>query len=67
MTLSYHDVEVEFGEVREKVFNLPFNIKLTCTRVGGWELWDQDKLLAGEYGEVPLKVYVAGNLICGKS
>jgi len=72
---SYHDVEVEFNGIREKIFNLPFNLMLTCTRVGGWELWESTvdtvslkldyKLIAGEYNETPLKIYVDGIQILG--
>jgi hypothetical protein len=64
---TYHDIELEFGSVKQKIFDLPHNLKLTCTRVGGWELWQQDRVIAGEYNDIALKIYVAGILICGES
>jgi hypothetical protein len=68
---SYHDVEVEYEGGRFHIFDMPYSWHLTCTRAGGWELWDmwcaEGKLLAGEFNKrKPLRVYVAGVLICGK-
>lgn len=69
--MSYHDVSVEWGgRAPELLFNLPFNLMLTCTRCGGWELYDNvgqptERLLAGEYNDAKLIVRVAGEVICG--
>lgn len=68
---SYHDVEFEFeGQPRIKLFDAPFNVMITCTRVGGWELWEMrgaegpnERILAGEYRKPSLRIWVAGNLV----
>ena len=66
---SYHDVEVEFNGNRFSLFGA-YTYRLTCTCAGGWELWGlldgKEKLLAGEFDEAPLRIYVDGVLICGK-
>lgn len=66
---SYHDVEVEFNGLRVALFDASWGLRLTCTRFGGWELWNlwdgKEALLAGEYNAVPLRVYVSGVMICG--
>lgn len=60
---SYHDVYVTTKDIkRTSIFNLPFSIELTCTRVGGWRLWDGEAVLAGEYDK-GLRVDVAGHVI----
>jgi hypothetical protein len=68
---SYHDVEVEFSGKRIRLFDASYGLLLSCTRCGGWELWNRlggkEELLAGEYNEIQLRVYVAGILICGKA
>lgn len=53
---SYHDLHVTTPEIaRTSVFNLPYGLQVTCSRVAGWELWraatrpSDWKLLAGEY------------------
>lgn len=65
---SYHGVEVEYGGNRISLFG-SYSLRLTCTCAGGWELWGlldgKEKLLAGEFDVVPLRVYVDGILICG--
>lgn len=66
---TYHDVEVEFDGNRIRIFNGGYGLRLTRTRAGGWELWNatsgRDELLAGEFHTVPLRVLVAGVVICG--
>lgn len=66
---SYHDVEVEFNGKRMRLFTSSYGFELTCNRVGGWRLWHkwqgEYKLLAGEYDEPRLRVYIAGSLVCG--
>lgn len=69
--MSYHDVSVEWGgRAPELLFNLPFNLMLSCTRVGGWELYQHDGKdylrIAGEYHTTKLIVRVAGEVICGE-
>jgi hypothetical protein len=68
--LSYHDIHITTEKIfRTSIFNLPFNLMVTCTRVGGWELWDTSGgistavLLAGEYDDSWLVLDVAGHVI----
>lgn len=67
---SYHDVEVEFGGKRLRLFDAGYGLLLTCNRASGWRLWNtwggRDELLAGEYDEPILRIYVAGALVCGR-
>jgi hypothetical protein len=67
---SYHDVEVEFGGNRYRLFDVSYGLMLTCTRMGGWELWNRwdgkDELLASEYGTIKLTVIVDGIVVCGE-
>jgi hypothetical protein len=38
---SYHDLYITTEKIkRTRLCDLPFNFMVTCTRVGGWELWD---------------------------
>jgi hypothetical protein len=71
---SYHDLFITTAEIkRTSIFNLPFNIQVTCSRVGGWEVWNTNgstdfkgwTLLGGEYdgSEKPLKLDVNGEAI----
>jgi hypothetical protein len=70
---SYHDLYITTqGIERTSIFNLPFNVQVICTRVGGWEVWnthsstDLNKwtLLGSEYDEEkPLKLDVKGKVI----
>lgn len=53
---SYHDLHVTAPEIpRARLFDLPYNIEVHCTRVTGWQVWDTSQgfqdavLLAGEY------------------
>jgi len=66
--ISYRDVEVEYKGDRFSLFD-SYALRLTCTCAGGWELWNtwegKEELLAGEFDVVPLRVYVAGVLVCG--
>jgi len=70
---SDHDLFITTPTLeRTSIFDLPFNVMVTCTRTGGWELWQvpdsgikDAKLLAGEYeGEDKwLLLDVAGRVI----
>jgi len=61
---SYHDLHIETRLTpRTSISDLPFNIKITCTRVGGWELWSEDRLIAGEYNNDGLRLDVKGHII----
>jgi hypothetical protein len=73
-TPSYHDLHITTKDIkRTSVFNLPFNILVICSRVGGWEVWDTHgsgtdlkgwTLLGGEYDdEKPLSLDVKGKVI----
>ncbi len=37
---SYHDVHLTLSDgKRQRLGDMPFNIELSCTRVGGWQVW----------------------------
>ena len=71
--LSYHDLSITTNDIkRASIFDLPFNVQVLCTRVGGWEVWNTHNstdlkmwtLLGGEYDEdKPLKLDVKGKII----
>lgn len=69
--MSYHDLYITTATIpRTRLFNLPFALMVTCTRVGGWELLDCSKgiaearILAGEYaGPAWLVLDVNGHTI----
>jgi hypothetical protein len=73
MIPSYHDLHITTAEIdRASIFNLPYNLQVHCTRVGGWQVWHygyiggEVSLVAGEY-EGPEKwliLDVAGHVIC---
>ena len=64
---NYHDVVVQIGDAEPKEFSkLPFTGHLHCNRVGGWELSQSTQIIAGEFHETKLKIWVGGILICGK-
>jgi hypothetical protein len=70
---SYHDLYITTKEIkRTSIFNLPFNIQVICTRVGGWEVWNTHastdlnmwELLGGEYeNKKPLRLDVKEEII----
>lgn len=70
---SYHDLHITLpGMKRTPIFNLPFSVQVTCTRVGGWEVWNTYgspdpkhwELLGSEYGgEKSLRLDVNGKVI----
>lgn len=69
---TYHDLHITTPELpRTSIFNLPFNVQVTCTRAGGWQVWhrpdrdSEDVLLAGEYAgdDKALRLDVAGHVI----
>ncbi len=68
---SYHDIDVAFNGKRIRLFDAIYGLELTCTRVSGWQLWytgdgrEKAELLASEYGEIKLRIYVAGTMILG--
>lgn len=66
MTVSYHDLHITTTELgRIAISDMPFGYMVTCTRVGGWELWLDAKLVAGEFDkDRPLALDVAGTTIC---
>ncbi len=75
-TPTYHDLHITTAEIpRTSIFNLPYGLRVTCSRVSGWELWQyrdspgqlrcEPTLIAGEYdgpGEW-LVLDVAGHVI----
>lgn len=55
---SYHDLHITApGIPRTSIFNLPYGLEVSCTRVTGWQLWqhpensvrDDARMIAGEY------------------
>jgi hypothetical protein len=67
---SYHDLYITTeGLERTSIFNLPFNILVQCSRVGGWQVWHKPDprgdyvLLAGEFDPKWLVLDVAGHVI----
>lgn len=53
---SYHDLYVTTPEIpRTRLFDLPYGLQVTCSRVTGWQLWETAlnipdwRVLAGEY------------------
>jgi hypothetical protein len=70
MPYSYHDLHITTEHIpRTPIFNLPFSLMVTCTRTGGWELWNvsegiaKAKLVAGEYSELWMVLDVDGTVI----
>ena len=72
-TLSYHDLHITAQSIpRTSIFNLPFRVQVTCTRVGGWRAWAHperdllEELLGGEYDGADhwLVLDVAGYVTC---
>jgi hypothetical protein len=74
--MSYHDLYITTNGIkRTSIFNLPFNVVVTCTRAGGWEVWDTHvngfpvrgdrwTLMGGEYSEEkPLRLDVKGTTV----
>jgi hypothetical protein len=40
---SYHDLHLTMHDLpRTSIFNLPFNLEVTCCRVTGWRVWVRD-------------------------
>ncbi len=66
---TYHDVIVHAAGRDLRLFDHSYGLRLTCTRAGGWELWNmwggEEELLGGEYaGLGPFSVSVQGMIIC---
>ena len=68
---SYHDLEIETADIpKTSIFDLPYGLELTCTRTGGWQLWDRGgvreesiPLIAGEYDDNWLRLTVGDTVI----
>ena len=69
---SYHDLHITTSSIpRTSIFNLPFRVRVTCSRVCGWralalaERSLPEELLGEEYDkENWLVLDVAGHVIC---
>lgn len=67
---SYHDVEVGCNNYIYRMFDVPFNVHLHCTRTAGWELWDvtdnngNGKRLGGEFDNLPFEIRLHDQIIC---
>lgn len=72
-TPTYHDLHITApGIPRTSIFNLGYEIQVTCTRVGGWRAWRMGgdsaldgTLIGGEYDGPGhwLTLDVAGHVI----
>jgi hypothetical protein len=68
---SHHDLHVTTETIpRTSIFDLPFGLRVTCSRPSGWELWDASNggkwtVIAAEYkGDGSgLRLDVAGAII----
>ena len=67
---SYHDLYITTKTIkRTSIFDLPFSLMVTCTRTGGWELWNvlngiqNATLIAGEYDQKWLVLDVNGSIV----
>lgn len=69
LSASYHDLHITTAELsRSSIFNLPYNLMITCTRVGGWEVWridgaNRQTRIAGEFYDAGLRLDTAGRII----
>jgi hypothetical protein len=61
--VSYSDVVVYVGTSIYKL-SVDYDIMLTCSRTGGWELWRGDQLLGGEFSSQTFRIIVGTNVIC---
>jgi hypothetical protein len=71
-TPTYHDLYITApGIPRTSIFSLGYGLRVTCTRVGGWQVWHMTEgvaggtLIGGEYGGPGhwLTLDVAGHII----
>ena len=70
---SYHDLYLTTETIdRTALKDLPFGVRVICTRAGGWEVWHSERppappvLIAAEYAKAPisgLRLDVAGHVI----
>lgn len=69
---SYHHLHVTTARIpRARLFDLPYGLEVTCSRVSGWQLWripdigrTESELLGGEYdGPDKWLVVLAGYVI----
>jgi hypothetical protein len=66
-TPTYHDLHITTADrQRTSIFDLPYGLEVTCTRIAGWQLWKNSgrTLVAGEFHEHGLRLDVAGHVIC---
>jgi len=68
---SYHDLHITTPQIaRTSICDLPYRVRVQCTRVGGWEVWAiteghlPEELLGAEYEEPGLRLDIAGHVIC---
>lgn len=67
--MSYHDLHITTAAIkRTSIFDLPYGIEVTCTRVSGWQVHRrvsefETEVLAGEFGGPGLRLDVAGHVI----
>lgn len=69
---SYHDLHITTPRMpRIRLFDLPYNIQVICTRTAGWTVWrvqpgEVSQQIAGEFAgpDQWLVLDVAGRVIC---
>ena len=68
--LSYHDVVIFVNGKCHRIKD-NYAYELTCTRVGGWQLWrtweGKSELVGGEYDNEDFRIKVSGRVICGSA
>ena len=69
---TYHDLHITTPTIeRTSIFNLPFRVQVTCSRVGAWQVWARaegrmlgsDALPDENLGEDGFRLDVAGFVI----
>lgn len=65
---SYHDVVVYVEGMRYYLTD-NYAYVLTCTKSGGWELWERwknsERLLGGEFSGKPFAIEIRGIMVLG--
>ena len=70
---TYHHVEIGCKNYIYKMMNVPFHMQLTCTRSGGWELWEmpsrsanlqKETRVGGEYEDAPFEIRHGDMIVC---
>lgn len=61
---SYHDLYVTTETIiRRRLFDMPFDYHVSCSRVGGWSLFFREREVAGEFHRAWLILDVNGEVV----